>query len=88
MSVHKKRGDVIKRMARIEGHVHGVRRMINENKGCSEILLQLAAVRAALTKVSRIVVEDHLETCILKAIKEGAGEEAIAELKTILDRYL
>jgi len=88
MSVHKKREDVIKRLARIEGHVRGVRRMVEEDKSCPEVLLQLVAVRAALNKVSRMVFEDHVETCISKAIKEGAGESAVAELKEALARFL
>jgi len=88
MSVHKKREDVIKRLARIEGHVRGVRRMVEEDKSCPEVLLQLVAIRAALNKVSRMVFEDHVETCISKAIKEGAGESAVAELKEALARFL
>lgn len=88
MSVHKKREDVIKRLARIEGHLRGVRRMVEEDKSCPEVLLQLAAVRAALDKVGRIVFEDHVETCVSKAIKEGAGESAVAELKEALARFL
>jgi len=79
---------VIKRLARIEGHVRGVRRMVEEDKSCPEVLLQLVAVRAALNKVSRMVFEDHVETCISKAIKEGAGESAVAELKEALARFL
>lgn len=88
MSVHTKHDDVVKRLARIEGHIRGVKRMVEENKTCPEVLLQLAAVRAAIEKVSKIVFEDHVETCISKAIQEGAGESAIAELKEALARYL
>jgi DNA-binding FrmR family transcriptional regulator len=88
MSVHKKRGDVIKRLARIEGHVRGIRRMVEEDRSCPDVLLQLAAIRAALNKVGRMVFEDHVETCIAKAIKEGAGEGAIAELKEAIARFL
>jgi len=88
MGVHKKREDVIKRLARIEGHLRGVKRMVEEDKSCPEVLLQLAAVRAALDKVGRIVFEDHVETCVSKAIKEGAGESAVAELKEALARFL
>ena len=88
MGVHKKREDVIKRLARIEGHLRGVKRMVEEDKSCPEVLLQLAAVHAALDKVGRIVFEDHVETCVSKAIKEGAGESAVAELKEALARFL
>jgi len=62
--------------------------MVEEDKSCPEVLLQLAAVRAALNKVGRIVFEDHVETCVSKAIKEGAGESAVAELKDALARFL
>ena len=88
MGVHMKREDVIKRLAKIEGHLRGVRRMVEEDKSCPEVLLQLAAVRAALDKVSRMVFEDHVETCVSKAIKEGTGESAVAELKEALARFL
>ena len=88
MGVHMKHEDVIKRLARIEGHLRGVRRMVEEDKSCPEVLLQLAAVRAALDKVSRMVFEDHVETCVSKAIKEGTGESAVAELKEALARFL
>ena len=88
MGVHKKREDVIKRLARIEGHLSGVKRMVEDDKSCPEVLLQLAAVRAALDKVGRIVFEDHVETCVSKAIKEGAGESAVAELKEALARFM
>lgn len=88
MGVHKKREDVVKRLARIEGHLRGVKRMVEEDKSCPEVLLQLAAVRAALDKVGRMVFEDHVETCVSKAIKEGTGESAVAELKEALARFL
>ena len=88
MTVHTKREDVIKRLARIEGHLRGIGRMVEEDKSCPEVLLQLAAIRAALDKVARMVFEDHVETCVSKAIKEGAGENAVAELKEALARFL
>lgn len=87
MSVPGERDDVIKRLAKIEGHVHGIRRMVEENKGCPEILLQVAAVRAAVEKVGRIVLEEHMRTCVAQAVKEGQGEKAILELKDALMKF-
>ena len=86
MSVHKRREDVIKRLARIEGHVRGVKRMVEADKDCPSILLQIVAVRAALGKVSQIVLEDHIETCVVKAVQEGRGDEAIKELRDAIAR--
>jgi len=88
MPLHKKREEVTKRLARIEGHVRGIRRMIEENKECPDILLQLAAVRAAINKVGRLVLEDHIEVCVAQAAKEGRGEEAFMELRDALVKFM
>ena len=87
MSIHKSREDVTKRLARIEGHVRGVKRMVEEDKDCPAILLQISAVRAALDKVSQIILEDHIETCIAKAVQEGKGDEAIKEHSDAIARF-
>lgn len=87
MIVHKRRDDVIKRLARIEGHVRGVKRMVELDKDCPAILLQIAAVRAALGKVSQIILEDHIETCVVKAVKEGREDEAIMDLRDAVARF-
>jgi DNA-binding FrmR family transcriptional regulator len=78
---------VINRLARIKGHVGGVKRMVEEDKECPAILLQIAAVRAALDKVSQIILEDHIETCVVNAVREGKEAEAIRELKEAIARF-
>ena len=78
----------MKRLAKIEGHVRGIQRMIEENKECPEVLLQLVAVRAAIDKVSRIVLEDHMQTCVAQAVRDGKGEKAMLELKDALMKFL
>ena len=88
MSIHKKSEDIIKRLARVEGHVHGIAKMVKEDKDCPAILLQIAAVQSALSKISQIVLEDHVETCVAKAIKEGRGEAAVQELKEAIARLI
>ena len=87
MAVHKRHEDVIKRLARVEGHVRGVKRMVEEDKDCPAILLQIAAVRGALDKVSQIILEDHIETCVVKAVKEGKEDVAIKELRDAIARF-
>lgn len=88
MSIHKKSEEVLKRLARVEGHIRGIAKMVQEDKDCPAILLQIAAVQSALNKVSQIMLGDHIETCVAKAIKEGRGEEAVQELKEALARLL
>lgn len=80
--------DVGTRLAKIEGHVRGVKRMVEENKSCEEILLQIGAVKSALDKVGRLVLEGHLEGCVLEGIRKGKGDEVIHKLKSALGKYL
>ena len=88
MSIHRKSEDVLKRLARVEGHVRGIAKMVQEDKDCPAILLQIAAVQSALNKISQIMIEDHIETCVAKAIKEGRGEAAVQELKEAIARLI
>lgn len=80
--------DVSSRLARIEGHVRGIKQMVEDSRACEDILLQIGAVKAALEKVGKIVLEGHLEGCILDGIKSGKGDEVIRQLKNTLDNYL
>ncbi len=88
MAVHKKSEDILKRLARVEGHVRGIAKMVQEDKDCPAVLLQIAAVQSALSKISQIILEDHIETCVAEAIEEGRGEAAIQELKEALARLI
>ena len=88
MSIHRKSEDILKRLARAEGHVRGIAKMVQEDKDCPAILLQIAAVQSALNKISQIMIEDHIETCVAKAIREGRGKEAVQELKDAVARLL
>lgn len=88
LSIHRKTEEILKRLARVEGHVRGISKMVQENKDCPAILLQIAAVQAALNKISQIMLGDHIETCITKAIKEGHGEAAVQELKEAIARLM
>ena len=82
------RDPIVQRLKRITGHVQAVQRMIEEDRDCPQILLQISAVRAALTQVGRLVLEDHLDTCIVDAVKRGEGEKALSELKESMARFL
>ncbi|MTJ10262.1 MULTISPECIES: metal-sensitive transcriptional regulator [unclassified Anabaena] len=79
---------IINRLSRIEGHVRGVKTMVQQNTPCPDVLLQIAAVRGALDKVARIVLDEHLTECIARAAQEGNIELEIEQLKAALDRFL
>jgi len=85
---HTKHKEVLDRLSRIEGHVRGLRKMVESDKDCPDLLIQVAAIRAALNQVGLIVLQDHIETCVLEAAKEGTGEQAVENLKEALTKYL
>ncbi len=89
-SYDKDKAAVLKRLRRIEGQVRGIQRMVEESKYCVDILVQIAAVRAALDQVGLILLEDHTRGCVARAIKQSDGDAdaAIAELTGVLKRFL
>jgi len=74
------RQDVLKRLNYIEGHLAGIRRIIEEDKYCPEILKQFFAVRRATEKTEAIILEGHLHTCVAHGIRDGREDEVISEL--------
>ncbi|MDJ0732947.1 MAG: metal-sensitive transcriptional regulator [Nostocaceae cyanobacterium] len=79
---------IVNRLSRIEGHVRGIKTMVQQNSPCPDVLLQIAAVRGALDRVARIVLDEHLTECIGRAAQEGNIETEIEQLKAALDRFL
>jgi DNA-binding FrmR family transcriptional regulator len=79
---------VIARLARIEGHVRSIREMVEAGRDCSDVLVQVAAVRAAVEAVGRIVLEDHFETCILAAVRDGHHADAVEDFKEAFSKLV
>ncbi|BAY26281.1 hypothetical protein NIES2100_60950 [Calothrix sp. NIES-2100] len=79
---------IVNRLSRIEGHIRGIKTMVQQNSPCPDVLLQIAAVRGALDKVARIVLDEHLTECIARAAQEGNIDTEIEQLKAALDRFL
>ena len=72
--------DTLKRLSYIEGHLSGIRRMLEEDKYCVDILKQTYAVRRAIEKLESILLEGHLHTCVVEGIKDGREDEVVGEL--------
>lgn len=87
MSGHTHTKEVGNRLARIAGHVQGIKKMLEEGQACEEILVQLSAVQSAVKNVSRIILVDHLEHCVIDAVKEGNEVEALAKLGHALKKF-
>ena len=81
------KGDLRKRLARIEGQVRGIDRMVEEDRYCIEVLTQISAVQAALDKVALGLLDDHTAHCVMGA-DEGSRDEKAEELMSAVGRLL
>lgn len=82
---HTQTKAVINRLARAIGHLESVKRMVDEGRDCSEVLIQLAAVRSALNNTAKIILKDHIEHCIAGA---AADESELKELNEAIDKFI
>ena len=76
-----------KRLKRVGGQVQGIARMIEEDRYCVDVLVQVSAVRAALDKVALQLIENHTKGCVRRAIRDGDSEVVIEELMDVLGRF-
>lgn len=72
------------RLARIEGHVRSIRRMLSEHEDCDSLLIQMSAVKAAMNQVIIKTLEGHIETCVSECVATEEGSEALAKLQNAL----
>lgn len=79
---------LVNRLSRIEGHIRGIKTMVKESRPCPDVLVQIAAVRGALDRVARVVLDEHLNECVARAAQEGNIETELVALKSALDRFL
>ncbi len=86
--LHSHGKQVINRLARIEGHVAAVKRMVEEGRDCPDVLLQIAAVRKALDNTAKVILQDHLEHCLVHAVDEGEHAAVLEKLQKALARYI
>jgi DNA-binding FrmR family transcriptional regulator len=82
---HHKRPEIEKRLARIEGHVHGIRKMVEEGRSYSEITQQISAAISALESVTQVIVDDLVEATISK-VGKGEVRESVQELREVIER--
>jgi CsoR family transcriptional regulator, copper-sensing transcriptional repressor len=83
MQAEKK--DVLNRLSYIEGHIKGIRKMVEEDKYCVDILKQTHAVKRALDKLDAVLLKGHLASCVPTGFDEGRGDEVMAELNELFE---
>lgn len=85
--IHKERQNVINRLSRISGHAEAIKKMYVEGKDCEDILIQITAVKSALNNVGKIILQDHIDSCLVQAIENG-DKEAIDKLNSAIDKFM
>lgn len=86
--VRRDKEALLRRLRRVEGQVRGIQRMVEEDKYCVDILVQIAAVRAALNRVGLMLLEDHTRGCVARATREVKGDEAVDELMEVIEKFV
>ena len=84
---HEHTKAVLNRLSRAIGHLQSVRNMVEEGRDCSEVLIQIAAVRSAIDNTGKLILQDHLKHCIVDAAAEG-DQKAIDDLCQAIDKYM
>lgn len=84
---HTQTKAVLNRLSRAAGHLDSVKRMVEDGRDCSEVLIQLAAVRSAIGATAKIILKDHIEHCIVDAVDSG-DSSALDELNRAIERFM
>lgn len=84
---HTETKAVLNRMSKIIGHMESIKTMVENGRDCSDVLIQLAAVKSAVSGVSRIILKDHIDHCLVEAVEEN-DRETIEELKKAIDKFI
>ena len=85
--VHENQKAVLNRLSRAIGHLEKVKRMVEDDFDCAEVLIQIAAVRAAIENTGKVILQDHIQHCIVDAVEEG-DDQAIASLCAAIDKFM
>jgi CsoR family transcriptional regulator, copper-sensing transcriptional repressor len=80
------RAQILRRLARMEGQVRGIARMIERDEACLDVMQQTAALRAAVDSVTMLLMEDHVHGCLTRAAASGQGEAVAEEVMDVLRR--
>ena len=87
MKPHMDAAAVTNRLKRIEGQVRGLIKMVEEEKNCEEILIQIGSVKAALHKTGQVILEGHMRHCVVDGIREGKEDEILQKLSSSIEQF-
>ena len=87
MAHHHDTEQVVHRLSRIIGHLEAIRRMVEQGQDCSKVLIQLAAVKAAVNSAGKVILKDHINHCIVEAVETG-DQKALEDLSSAINQFI
>lgn len=78
---------VLNRLSRAIGHLGSIKKMVEDGRDCSEVLIQLSAVKSAINNTGKVILQDHIEHCIVDAVEHG-DTQALLELEKAIDQFI
>lgn len=84
---HTETEKVINRLSRAIGHLESIKKMVEEGRDCTEVLIQIAAVKSAVNNVGKLILQDHIQHCVVDAIQTG-DTQALQDLSAAIDQFV
>ena len=84
---HTETKKVINRLSRAIGHMESIKKMVEDGRDCTEVLIQIAAVKSAINNIGKLILQDHIEHCVADAIQTG-DKQALQDLSVAIDRFM
>lgn len=84
---HENTKAVLNRLSKAIGHLESIKKMVESGRDCSEVLIQLSAVKSAINNTGKVILQDHIQHCLVDAIESGDMQE-IEELNRAIDRFI
>lgn len=84
---HENTQAVINRLSRAIGHLEAVKKMVEEGRDCSEVLIQIAAVKSAVNNIGKIILEDHINHCVVDAVETG-DKKVLDDLSLAIEKFI
>jgi len=85
--IHENTKLVINRLSRAIGHLESVKKMVKDGRDCSEVLVQVAAVRSAVNNIGKLILQDHIDHCVVEAAQTG-NQEVLSNLSKAIDQFI
>lgn len=84
---HENTKAVVNRLSRAIGHLESVKKMVEDGRDCSEVLIQIAAVKSAVNNIGKIILQDHINSCVVNAVETG-DQKVLEDLNNAINKFM